>query len=84
MKTIFLKDDRLREIITDRNKKIMKLLLSGELKGTISFKILLKDGHLGWEIIDNENGYSIKERFGPTGTITALKDYFKPVDDKKS
>lgn len=91
MKKIFIKDDRLREIVIDRNKGIKRLLLDGTLKGTISFKLATKEvkGRIcyGWEITDLEDGYKIGGRFGetkkkliePTGSITPLRDSFKPV-----
>lgn len=91
MKTLFLKDDRLREIILDRNKEIERLLLKGTLKGTCSIRLSTSGVNFGWEIIDNEDGYKVEERFGaiaekksiqPSGTITALKDWFKPIDQE--
>ncbi|MBA7556725.1 hypothetical protein ES705_49442 [subsurface metagenome] len=93
MKTIFIKDDRLREIIADRNKEINKLLSNGTLRGACYTKLSTresKDGKIsyGWEITDLENGYKIEKRFGekegkiePSGTMIPQKDWFKPVEN---
>jgi len=86
MKTIFIKDDRLREILVDRNKKIGKLLSDGKLKGSLDIKLSTKEirGKIffGWKIIDLENmrRETDKEKPKPTGTITPLVDWFKPID----
>ena len=71
MKTIFIKDDRLREINADLNTKIAEMIKSGELKGsytikeaTKSFKTTTFPGYAiyyGWEIIDYEDGWKIDE-----------------------
>ena len=71
MKTIFIKDDRLREIIADRNEKIVKMLLNGKLKGSYTIKISTKEFktrtypfyaiYFGWEIIDYEDDWKIEE-----------------------
>ena len=54
MKTIFIKDDRLREIIAYRNEKIVELMLSGELESSYIMKQSTKefeDGiYFGWDI----------------------------------
>jgi len=92
MKIIFIKDDRLREIIEDRNKEINKLLSNGTLKGKCYTKLStkeFKDGiHFGWEITDLESGQKIERRFGekegkiePSGTMIPQKDWFKPVEN---
>jgi len=92
MKTIFIKDDRLREIIADRNKEINKLLSNGTLRGACYTKLStkeFKDGiYFGWEITDLENGQKIEKRFGekegktePSGTMIPQKDWFKPVEN---
>jgi len=66
------------------------MLSSGKLKGSISMKLStkeFKDGiYFGWEITDFENGQKIEEtvqkkKIEPTGTIMALRDYFKPVEN---
>ena len=86
MKIIFLKDNRLRGILADRNKEIKRLLLNGTIKGKCYTKLAtkeLKDGEIsyGWEITDLESGQRVQEgKITPSGTITALKDYFKPLD----
>ena len=93
MKIIFIKDDRLREIIEDRNEEINKLLSKGTLKGACYTKLStkeLKDGKIsyGWEITDLETGQKIEERPGekkgkikPMGTMIPQKDWFKPVEN---
>jgi len=91
LKTIFIKDERLREIIADRNKEINKLLSKGTLRGTCYTKLATresKDGiYFGWEITDLENG-KIEKRFGekegkiePSGTMIPQKDWFKPLEN---
>jgi len=86
MKKIFLKDDRLREILTDRNKKIELLLLTKKLRGSLRIKLTTKGIHFGWEIIDLEDGPEIEERLGettqimkPIGSFVETKDLFHPV-----
>jgi len=71
MKTIFIKDDRLREIIADRNEKIVKMMLSGELKGSYTIKQSTKEFktkkypfyaiYFGWEITDHKDEWKIDE-----------------------
>ena len=93
MKIIFLKDDRLREILKYRNEEIERLLLKKTLKGTCYSKLATresKDGKIsyGWEITDLENGYKIEKRFGekegktePSGTMIPQKNWFEPVEN---
>jgi len=93
MKIIFLKDDRLREIITDRNKEIERLLKNGKLKGACYTKLStreLKDGKIsfGWEITDLETGQKIEEllkekkgKIEPCGTMIDQRDWFKPMEN---
>ena len=71
MKTIFIKDDRLREIEHDRNVKITEMLLNGKLKGSYTIKQSTKEFktktypfyaiYFGWEITDYEDDWKIKE-----------------------
>ena len=71
MKTIFIKDDRLREINKDLNEKIVRMLLLGKIKGsytikqaTKSFKTETFPGYaiyFGWEITDHEDKWKIDE-----------------------
>ena len=65
MKTIFIKDDRLREIIAYRNQEIVRLSLNGTIKGSYTIKQSTKefeDGiYFGWEVTDYEDGWKIKE-----------------------
>jgi len=73
MKTIFIKDDRLREINADLNEKIVKMLLSGKLKGSYTIKQSTKKFktkeypfytiYFGWEVTDYEDGWKLKEHF---------------------
>ena len=64
MKTIFIKDDRLREIHHDLSIKITKMLLDGRLKGSYTIKEStkgFKDGiYFGWEVTDHEDGWKIE------------------------
>ena len=65
MKTIFIKDDRLREIHHDLSVKLTRLMTSGELKGSYTVKQSTKefeDGiYFGWEVTDHEDGWKIDE-----------------------
>lgn len=71
MKTIFIKDDRLRGIHKDLNEKITKMLLNGELKGSYTIKESTKEFktkefpgyaiYFGWDITDYEDGWKINE-----------------------
>ena len=71
MKTIFIKDDRLRGIHADLNNKIAEMMKSGELKGsytvkeaTKSFKTKTFPGYAiyyGWEITDHEDEWKIDD-----------------------
>ena len=71
MKKIFIKDDRLREIDTDLNDKIAKMLLSGKLKGSYTIKQSTKEFKIktypfyaiyyGWEVTDHDDGWKIDE-----------------------
>lgn len=69
MKKIFIKDDRLREINSDLNTEIARLIKSGELKGSYTIKQSTKEFgtekfpgyaiYFGWEITDYEDGWKI-------------------------
>ncbi len=71
MKTIFIKDDRLRKINEDLNNKLTEMLISGKLKGSYTIKEATKEFktktypfyaiYFGWEIIDYEDGWKIDE-----------------------
>jgi len=65
VKTIFIKDDRLREIHKDLTNKIVEMLVSGKLKGSYTIKEStkeFKDGiYFGWEVTDHEDGWKIDE-----------------------
>jgi len=93
MKIIFIKDDRLREVLADRNREMKRLLLDGTLKGTCYTKLSTresKDGKIsyGWEITDLQSRQESKERFGekegkiePSGTMIDQRDWFKPLEN---
>ena len=93
MKTIFIKDDRLRKIIADRNEEIRRLLSDGTLKGKCYTKLSTKEFRdgicFGWEITDLESGQKTEEQLGkptegkiePTGTMIPQEDWFKPVEN---
>ena len=65
MKKIFIKDDRLRQIESDKLIKIVKLMNSGKLKGSYSVKMSTRgfeDGiYFGWEVTDYEDDWKIDE-----------------------
>ena len=71
MKTIFIKEDRLREIHSDLSDKITKMLLNGKLKGSYTVKEATKEFktkefpgyaiYFGWEVTDHEDGWKIDE-----------------------
>lgn len=88
MKTIFIKDNRLREILTDRNKEIERLLRNGKIKGKCYTKLATKEIKneiiFGWEVTDLETVQRIEKtvrgKIEPTGSITDIRDYFRPLD----
>jgi len=69
MKTIFIKDNRLRKINVDLNKEITRLMETGELKGSYTVKESTKKFKtetypfyeilFGWEITDYEDDWRI-------------------------
>ena len=71
MKTIFIKDDRLREIIHYRNDEIVKLMLNNTLTGSYTIKESTKEYKIktypfyeilfGWDIIDSEDDWKLKK-----------------------
>ena len=77
MKTIFIKDDRLREIIAYRNQEIVRLSLNGTLKGSYTIKQSTKKFktkeypfytiYFGWEVTDYEDGWKLNERIEEKG-----------------
>ena len=65
MKTLFIKDDRLRKIDSDRLSKIVELMNCGKIKGSYTCKMSTKefeDGiYFGWEVTDYEDGWKIDD-----------------------
>ena len=80
MKTIFIKDDRLREINKDLNEKIVEMLLNGKLKGSYTVKQStkgFKDGiYFGWEVTDYEDGWKIDDLDNFEITIKKDGEYY--------
>ena len=72
MKTIFIKDDRLREIVAYRNEKIAELMLKGKLESSYTIQESTKEYKtrtypfyeilFGWDIIISDDNWKIKER----------------------
>ena len=65
MKTIFIKDDRLREIDSDLSTELSRLMKSGELKGSYTIEQSTKEFkdaiYFGWEVTDYEDGWKIDD-----------------------
>ena len=80
MKTIFIKDDRLREINANLNTKIAKMMKSGKIKGSYTVKQATKefeDGiYFGWEITDYEDGWKIDDLDNFEITIKKSGEYY--------
>lgn len=80
MKKIFIKDDRLREIDSDLNTELTRLMTSGELKGFYTVKQSTKefeDGiYFGWEVTDYEDGWKIDELDDFEITIKKSGDFY--------
>jgi len=80
MKVIFIKDDRLREINSDLNTKIARLMKSGKLKGSYTIKQStkgFKDGiYFGWEVTDHEDDWKIDGLDNFEITIKKSGDYY--------
>ena len=86
MKKIFIKDDRLREIISDRDEKLVRLSLSGKLKGSYTFEISTKRYktktypfyaiYFGWEVTDHEDDWKIDELDNFEITIKKSGEYY--------
>lgn len=74
MKTIFIKDDRLREIIDYRSKEITRLMLNGTLTGSYTIHESTKEYKtrqfpfyeilFGWDVIDTEDDWKLKSKQG--------------------
>ena len=80
MKTIFIKDDRLRGINADLNTEISRLMKTGELKGSYTIKQStkgFKDGiYFGWEVTDYEDGWKIDDLDNFEITIKKDGEYY--------
>ena len=72
MKTIFIKDDRLRELTDYRCKKIVDLCIKGKIKGSYTIEESSKEYktkkypfyaiYFGWDVIDSEDGWKLKDK----------------------
>jgi len=92
MKKIFIKDDRLREIIAYRNEEMVRLSLNGKLKGSYTIKQSTKEFktrkypfyaiYFGWEITDYEDGWKIKEAKinGEIKMVKSTKQIYKSTN----
>ena len=71
MKTIFIKDDRLREIIAYRSEKITELMLKGKLESSYTIKESTKEFKtktypfyeilFGWDIEVCDDNWKLKD-----------------------
>ena len=87
MKTVFIKDDRLREIVAYRNGKIAELMLKGKLESSYTIQESTKEYKtktypfyeilFGWDIIVSDDNWKIKEKEQVNGTKTDKKDNVK-------
>ena len=86
MKTIFIKDDRLRKIDSDLNTEIARMMRSGELKGSYTIKQSTREFktkefpgyaiYFGWEVTDYEDGWKIDELDNFEITIKKSGEYY--------
>ena len=80
MKTIFIKDDRLREIDSDLSDELSRLMKSGELKGSYTIEQSTKEFKngifYGWEVTDYEDGWKIDELDDFEITIKKSGDFY--------
>ncbi len=86
MKTIFIKDDRLREIDADLSTEISRLEKIGELKGSYTIKQATKEfktekypGYeilFGWEVTDYEDEWKIDDLDNFVITIKKSGKYY--------
>ena len=86
MKTIFIKDDRLRKIHNDLSDKISEMSKSGRLKGSYTIKESTKEfktktfpGYeilYGFEITDHEDGWKIDNLDNFVITIKKSGQYY--------
>ena len=71
LKTIFIKDDRLREIVAYRNEKIVELMLKGKLESSYTIRESTKEYktktypfyeiYFGWDIEVSDDNWKIKD-----------------------
>lgn len=86
MKTIFIKDDRLRQIDADLSAEISRLEKTGELKGSYTTKKATKKFGIekfpgyeilfGWEVTDHEDGWKIDDLDDFVITIKKSGEYY--------
>ena len=86
MKTIFIKDDRLREIIAYRNEKIGELMLKGKLESSYIIQESTKEYKtrtypfyeilFGWDIIVSDDNWKIDEEDNFEITIKKSGKYY--------
>ena len=80
MKTIFIKDERLREIHHDLSVKLTEMSLGGELKGSYRVEEStkgFKDGiYFGWEITDYEDDWKFDNLDNFEITIKKSGEYY--------
>ena len=79
MKTIFIKDDRLREIVAYRNEKIAELMLKGKLESSYTVKESTKEYKtktypfyeilFGWDIEVSDDNWKLKKSLKEKGGI---------------
>ena len=79
MKTIFIKDDRLREIVAYRNEKIAELMLKGKLESSYTIKESTKEYKtktypfyeilFGWDIEVSDDNWKLKKSLKEKGRI---------------
>lgn len=86
MKTIFIKDDRLRKIDDDLSTEISRLMKTGELKGSYTIKQATKKFEIekfpgyeilfGWEVTDYEDGWKIDDLDDFEITVKKSGEYY--------
>lgn len=86
VKTIFIKDDRLRKIDADLNAEISRLEKTGKLKGSYTIKQATKKFNtekfpgyeilFGWEVTDYEDGWKIDNLDDFEITIKKSGEYY--------
>lgn len=86
MKIIFIKDDRLREITHDRSNKLTEMLISGRVEGPYTIRESSKeyeDGiYFGYDIVDSERSWVLKERAKVREHLTGVMKLNPPKSTK--